>query len=215
MTYYAQSSDQNSISIIAVVLIFSALFLYNRLKKEIGRTVNLIISVIPYLMALAVLYFLLERKIITSYAGIILYSVVAFFLIQQFEKTRQRDFIPLYEIKSWNQLENMTPFQFEKYCASWLEHKGYKAYLTQASRDGGADILLENDSGEIMGIAECKHYKGPVSRKAVSDLHSLLMRKRKYRKAWFFSLNGYTDDALEQFSGKKNFKLMSGKDLVN
>lgn len=62
----------------------------------------------------------------------------------------------IYEIRSF--LKSINDREFEYFCANlWCISKGYKATLTQKSRDGGKDVILRDENFNI-GYIECKHY---------------------------------------------------------
>lgn len=64
------------------------------------------------------------------------------------------------------------------------------ARLTQASRDGGADVVSER------AVVEVKHHAAPVGVKDVRALHGVAMTSPR-RVGVFFARNGYTPDARE------------------
>jgi hypothetical protein len=59
-----------------------------------------------------------------------------------------------------NLLREISPRRFEEVIAELLTRLGYRVRLTQASRDGGADILAFKDDplGTFLYIVECKRY---------------------------------------------------------
>jgi restriction system protein len=65
---------------------------------------------------------------------------------------------------------DMTPAQYEEYCASLMRSSGWKATVTQAARDGGADFVAEN--GNVRLVAQCKKYSEPVGNKAVQEVNA-------------------------------------------
>jgi restriction system protein len=66
-------------------------------------------------------------------------------------------------------IENLTPFEFEHYCADILKANGWKnARVTQASGDQGIDIVAEY--GDLKAVFQCKKYSSPVGNKAVQEI---------------------------------------------
>lgn len=61
----------------------------------------------------------------------------------------------------------MNPFDFERYVAKLLEHRGFNAAVTKASGDYGVDILAEKS--DVKYAVQVKRQSNPVSRRAVSD----------------------------------------------
>ena len=61
---------------------------------------------------------------------------------------------------SLNELDLMTPIQFENWVLQRLQASGYRAQRTAQSRDGGADgIAVHSLTGELV-IVQCKHRPG-------------------------------------------------------
>jgi len=91
---------------------------------------------------------------------------------------------------------HLDPTEFEKYCVEWAIFLGYgDSAVTRAVKDGGIDI----SSGTM--VAQCKYQELPVGVKPIRELFGLSQVKKK--KPLFFSLNGYTREAIneaEQFS---------------
>ena len=62
----------------------------------------------------------------------------------------------VYQVRNF--LRSINDREFEYFCANlWSISKGYKATLTQKSRDGGKDVILRDNEFNI-GYIECKHY---------------------------------------------------------
>ena len=66
--------------------------------------------------------------------------------------------------------ENITPTQFEQWCAKTLNAKGWKAITTKASGDQGADVIASKEGLRI--VLQCKLYSGTVGNKAVQEAYS-------------------------------------------
>jgi restriction system protein len=64
--------------------------------------------------------------------------------------------------------ENMTPREFEHYCADVLREMKWKARVTQASGDQGVDIVAEKRGVRI--VIQCKKYSKPVGNRAVQEI---------------------------------------------
>ena len=62
----------------------------------------------------------------------------------------------------------MTPADYEQYCAGLLERAGWKAMTTAANGDQGADVIAELDSVKL--VIQCKRYVQPVGNKAVQEV---------------------------------------------
>jgi restriction system protein len=64
--------------------------------------------------------------------------------------------------------ENMTPEEFEHYCAAVLREMKWKARVTQASGDQGVDIVADKRGMRI--VIQCKKYSKPVGNRAVQEI---------------------------------------------
>ena len=66
--------------------------------------------------------------------------------------------------------ENMTPYDYEHYCASILNKNGWQAQATQGSGDQGVDVVATKNGHKI--AIQCKKYSSPVGNKAVQEVFS-------------------------------------------
>ena len=64
--------------------------------------------------------------------------------------------------------EDMSPREFEHYCAAVLREMKWKARVTQASGDQGVDIVAEKRGMRI--VIQCKKYSKPVGNRAVQEI---------------------------------------------
>jgi restriction system protein len=64
--------------------------------------------------------------------------------------------------------ENMSPQEFEHYCASVLREMKWDARVTQFSGDQGADIVADKRGTRI--VIQCKKYSKPVGNRAVQEI---------------------------------------------
>ncbi len=62
----------------------------------------------------------------------------------------------------------LDPIEYETYCASLLEERGWNTRLTQASGDQGVDVLATK--GDIVIAIQCKRYAGAVGNDAVQQV---------------------------------------------
>ncbi len=86
-------------------------------------------------------------------------------------------------------LLHVDPTTFEQYCAEWSIYLGYRdAKVTRAVKDGGYDIAASKM------IAQCKFQELPVGVRPIRELHGVSAALGK--QALFFSLNGYSRDAV-------------------
>jgi restriction system protein len=64
--------------------------------------------------------------------------------------------------------EDMTPEEFEHYCAAVLREIKWDARVTRASGDQGVDIVAQKRSRRI--VIQCKKYSKPVGNRAVQEI---------------------------------------------
>lgn len=92
--------------------------------------------------------------------------------------------------------ENMSGFEFEKAIAALYRQYGYGAYVTQATGDGGVDVILRRN-GECVAV-QCKHHANPVGPKDIRELQGVVMTSDEFDYGIFVSWNGFTPGALEE-----------------
>ncbi|MDR3414271.1 MAG: restriction endonuclease, partial [Formivibrio sp.] len=63
---------------------------------------------------------------------------------------------------------NLTPTDYEQYCAQQLRAAGWAADTTKTSGDQGTDIIAQK--GELRLVIQCKLYNHPVGNKAVQEI---------------------------------------------
>jgi restriction system protein len=64
--------------------------------------------------------------------------------------------------------EDMSPLEFEHYCAEVLREMKWNARVTQASGDQGVDIIADKRGRRI--VVQCKKYSKPVGNRAVQEI---------------------------------------------
>jgi restriction endonuclease Mrr len=58
----------------------------------------------------------------------------------------------------WSDVYSISPRRFEELIEDVFKHLGYRTRLTQATRDGGADIIILDKHGGEQAIVEVKRY---------------------------------------------------------
>ena len=107
--------------------------------------------------------------------------------------------------------DDMTPSEFETFCADELRRAGWNARVTMQSRDQGVDVIAEKDGRRI--VLQCKLYARPVGNKSVQEATAA----RAHEQAQFgavVSNNRYTD-AAEQLASTNRILLLHYRDLKN
>lgn len=116
-------------------------------------------------------------------------------------------------------LQKLTPTQFEEYIAELFKSLGYSARVTGGKGDGGVDVEAEKDG--IMHYIQCKKFissKVPVG--AIRDFYGAIADRVDGGKGYFITTNIFTLDA-EKFAEDKpielidKFKLMEYMSMAN
>lgn len=108
--------------------------------------------------------------------------------------------------KKVQELQKLTPDQFEEYIAVLFKSLGYVTKVTGGKGDGGVDVEAEKD-GHIHYI-QCKKFitsKVPVS--AVRDFYGAIADRVDGGKGYFITTNVFTLDA-EKFAEDKPIELI-------
>lgn len=107
--------------------------------------------------------------------------------------------------------EDMTPAEFEVFCAEELRLAGWNSRVTMQSRDQGVDVVAEKGSVRI--VLQCKLYARPVGNKAVQEAAAA----RAFEQANYgavVSNNSYTS-AAQQLASSNKVLLLHYRDLRN
>jgi restriction system protein len=104
---------------------------------------------------------------------------------------------------------DMTPAEFETFCAEQLRRAGWDARVTMQSRDQGVDVIAEKNGRRV--VLQCKLYARAVGNKSVQEVAAA----RAHEKADFgivVSNNRYTT-AAEQLATTNGILLLHYRDL--
>lgn len=91
-------------------------------------------------------------------------------------------------------VDQLSPAQFEAWCAAELRRRGWVARATKASGDQGGDVLAERNGVRL--VVQCKRAAAPVGNKAVQEAYAA---QRHYRAdlAAVIATSGFTKAARE------------------
>jgi hypothetical protein len=107
--------------------------------------------------------------------------------------------------------DDMTPAEFEGYCAEELRRAGWNARVTLQSRDQGVDVVADKNGVRV--VLQCKLYTGPVGNKAVQEAAAGKAHERA-DYGIVVSNNRYTS-AAEQLAATNGVQLLHYRDLPN
>jgi len=105
--------------------------------------------------------------------------------------------------------DDMSPIDFEAFCAEELRQAGWNARVTQQSRDQGVDVIA--DKNNIRIVLQCKLYTGPVGNKAVQEAAAGKVHERA-NYGLVVTNNKYTP-AAEQLAATNGILLVHYRDL--
>lgn len=92
-----------------------------------------------------------------------------------------------------NRIDRMEGREFEEWLVELFEGAGYRVELTPASRDFGADLLIEDAQGYKIAI-QAKRYGGPVGLEAVQQV-AAAVPFYDMDEGWVVTNSTYTDAA--------------------
>lgn len=109
---------------------------------------------------------------------------------------------------------SQTPYQFEHFIAHLLKCMGYHSRVTQASADGGVDIIAHRDElgfePPIIKV-QCKQILATIGRPDVQKLFGAIEREEK---GLFVTLGSFSADARTFEQTKPNLRLIDGSALI-
>lgn len=120
----------------------------------------------------------------------------------------------LADLENRPNLMELTPFEFENLVNNLFDRIGFDSKSTQASRDGGVDVVAF-DPRPILGgkvVIQAKRYKNAVGVSAVRDLYGTMINEGA-NKGILVSTSHYGKDAYE-FAKDKPIELIDGGGLL-
>lgn len=107
--------------------------------------------------------------------------------------------------------DDLTPAEYEAFCAQVLRQHGWDARVTKQSRDQGVDVVASRDGLRV--VVQCKLYNAPVGNKAVQEVSA----GRAHEQADYgvvVSNNRYTSSAVA-LAKTNRILLLHHRDLPN
>ena len=138
-------------------------------KKRRRKQKKNITTDIISLYAILIAFYMFAPNDKKAYAlkPIIIISIIllAFIVISVLSKKMKRK---KYLNSSLYVIDNMKGEEFEKYLKAHFEKLGYKATLTPASNDYGADLIIEKNGEKI--AVQAKRYRNKVGNDAIQEV---------------------------------------------
>jgi restriction system protein len=110
---------------------------------------------------------------------------------------------------------SQTPYQFEHFIAHLMKCMGYHARVTQASADGGIDIIAHRDElgfePPIIKV-QCKQTLSTIGRPEIQQLHGAI---ENGEHGLFVTLGGFSGEARGFERTKLNIRLIDGQALID
>lgn len=104
---------------------------------------------------------------------------------------------------------DMSPEEFEHYCAAVLREMKWKARVTQVSGDQGVDIVADKRGTRI--VIQCKKYSKPVGNRAVQEIVAAIAHEGAQRGV-VVTTTDYTP-AAEKLAASNQVLLLHHSDL--
>lgn len=94
------------------------------------------------------------------------------------------------------EIDKMTGLEFEAFVGNLYKQMGYKAEVTQASNDYGADVIVMKD--QIKTVIQVKNYKNPVGLGAVQEVNTAKGHYKADEAIIITSSPSYTAQAIRE-----------------
>ncbi|MBP1097785.1 restriction endonuclease [Bradyrhizobium diazoefficiens] len=103
--------------------------------------------------------------------------------------------------------------QFEYFVAHLLERMGYHCRVTQATGDGGIDIIAHKDELGFKDVikVQCKQTLNTIGQPQVAQLYGHIQDNEN---GLFVTLGSYSTPALEFERANQNIRLMTGDEMI-
>ena len=108
--------------------------------------------------------------------------------------------------KNYNNLDKLSPEEFEHLILKLYESMGYIVTLTSFSRDGGVDLYAKSvtDNGVERLAIQCKHYpKGKVDVATIRELYGVITHQQNIARGVIITSGEYTSGSRDFASGKR------------
>lgn len=103
--------------------------------------------------------------------------------------------------------------RFEDLCDEYSKTKGMRTQTTRLGADGGIDIRIYRETGDPMGVIQCKAWKKDIGVKLIRELAGV-MAHEKVKNGVFITTSSFTPDATV-FAAANGIILLDGKEFLN
>lgn len=137
---------------------------------------------------------------------------IAYFIMISIENSKNEQKVLRAIVKSKiDQIDNLSPNQFEVWVAKFMQLQGFAAKVTPHSGDFGVDVLASKE-GFLIGI-QVKKFTKPVGIKAVQEISSG-MGYYCCQQGWVITSASFTTAAIK-LAESLSIKLITRYDLAN
>ena len=110
-----------------------------------------------------------------------------------------------------NQVDNLSPYEFEEWITRFLNLNGYDAITTKRSGDFGADVIAFKDNIKI--AVSCKKYVGNLGVKCVQEIIGA-MDYYDANEGWVVSTSPHFSKQAYDLAHSRGVKLFTKNDLA-
>ena len=176
------------------------------------RQKNSILPLILVVVGIAIFGKIISSRQATDGLAIIILGVLFIFIVFWYFRMQKRVKLraALLAAGTENPMQ-LTPEQYEQFCATILSNNGWRARLTRKSGDFGADIIADKAGQKV--VIQCKQWSKSVGVKAVQEAHTAASHYRA-NKALVVTTTGYTQ-AAKDLAKSTGVGLLSHTDLVD
>lgn len=113
----------------------------------------------------------------------------------------------------------VSPWQLEQLVAHAFREHGLQLELTRQTRDGGFDLMVFSDGGNVAALIEIKHWRGAVGVEEVRKLRGVQLREN-VGEVVLVTSGRFTEDARREAAAPYpislgyKMRLMDGNDLI-
>jgi len=118
--------------------------------------------------------------------------------------------------KTLSELRAIDPYEFERLVADIFDSQGYRAMAVGGVGDGGIDVKVWDQQGELWAIAQCKRYDATniISPTQIRDFAGAFLISNA-KEGFFFTTSDYSKSARRAAREYPWLSLFNGKQFVN
>lgn len=139
--------------------------------------------------------------------GVFVFMFVSIVLIQMLRNQASKERLKRSGI---DEIDKMDGRQFEHYLGQLFTSQGYRAEVTRAAGDFGADLILRKD-GRVIAV-QAKRYKSNISISAVQEVQAAIAYYSAH-EAWVVTNRNFTPAAVS-LAKSNNVKLIGRNELI-